>query len=158
MNEILEKVMNFINENTMLLIFICIFLIIILVIYLIDNTIKTKRLEKEELKKQNAEPVILNNEIPEKVEKKPAAPVVEEVAAVATEPNFEDVSVNEPEVSVEEPEIPVTENEEIVVPEEPEIPVTPVAPVIDSNIDESLSYKLYKPSKIVVDIAYRKAL
>ena len=28
----------------------------------------------------------------------------------------------------------------------------------DSNIDESLSYKLYKPSKIVEDIAYRKAL
>ena len=53
MDKFLEKIMNFINENTMLLIIICIFLIVILVIYLIDNTIKTRRLEQEELEKKN---------------------------------------------------------------------------------------------------------
>ena len=51
MDKFLEKIMNFINENTMLLIIICIFLIVILVIYLIDNTIKTRRLEQEELER-----------------------------------------------------------------------------------------------------------
>lgn len=48
MNDILEKVMNFINENTMTLIIICIFLILVLIGYLIDNSIKTRKLEKEE--------------------------------------------------------------------------------------------------------------
>ena len=44
MNKVLESVMNFINENTTLLIFICIFLIFVLVGYLIDNAIKTRKM------------------------------------------------------------------------------------------------------------------
>ena len=76
MEQFLEKVMNFINENTMLLIIICIFLIVILVIYLIDNAIKSRRLEKELLEQPQEEPKVLETNIPEPT----PAPVVEEVA------------------------------------------------------------------------------
>lgn len=142
MNDILEKVMNFINENTMLLILICIFLIIILVIYLIDNTIKTKRLEKEELKKKDTEPVVLNNEIPDRVEKEPIiqpAPVVEE-------PKVEEVPVSEPEITVSEPEIPVIETEEPVTREVPE------TPVVDTSIEDLLNKDYSMNNEIVNNI------
>lgn len=46
MNDAIESVMSFINENTNTLIIICIFLIIILVIYLIENSIKSSRIKK----------------------------------------------------------------------------------------------------------------
>lgn len=45
MNDAIESVMSFINENTNTLIIICIFLIVILVIYLIENSIKSKRIK-----------------------------------------------------------------------------------------------------------------
>ena len=130
MEQILEKVMNFINENTMLLIIICIFLIVILVIYLIDNTIKTKKLEQEELEKKE-EPKILESNIPEEE----VAPVVEEVAPVVTETA---------EV-VEEPKVEEVPAEEPVV----ETPVAPVAPVDDYNIDELLNKDYSANNEIV---------
>lgn len=46
-NDILEVVMTFINENTNILIGICIFLIFVLVGYLIDNSVKSKRVRKD---------------------------------------------------------------------------------------------------------------
>ena len=46
-NEILEVVMSFINENTNILIGICIFLIFVLVGYLVDNSVKSKRVRKD---------------------------------------------------------------------------------------------------------------
>ena len=46
-NSILESVMTFINENTNILIGICIFLIFVLVGYLIDNSVKSKRVRKD---------------------------------------------------------------------------------------------------------------
>lgn len=60
MNKLLETIMNFINENTTLLIIICVFLIFVLIGYLIDNSIKTKKLEKQMI---NEEPDMnVNNE------------------------------------------------------------------------------------------------
>ena len=53
----------------MLLIGICIFLILVLIGYLIDNAIKTRKLEKEELLKAN------EGSIAEEI--KNAAPVIE---------------------------------------------------------------------------------
>ena len=47
MNKILDTVMTFINENTNILIGICIFLIFVLIGYLIDNSVKSKRVRKE---------------------------------------------------------------------------------------------------------------
>lgn len=49
MDNFLNQIMNFINENTNLLIIICVFLIVVLVVYLIDNSIKTRRLAKLQL-------------------------------------------------------------------------------------------------------------
>lgn len=47
MSEILNNVMKFINENTYLLIGICVFLILVLIGYLIDNSIKSKKVRKD---------------------------------------------------------------------------------------------------------------
>lgn len=150
MEQILEKVMNFINENTMLLIIICIFLIVILVIYLIDNTIKSKRLEQMEAEKKAnpEEPTVIDNPIPE------AAPVVPEVAETVIEatPVVEEPVV-EPTV-----EAPV---EDVTIPEVPEVPAideTPVVePVVDSNIDDLLN-KDYSANNAVVENIPQEAL
>ncbi len=76
MNETLENIMIFINENTNILIGICLFLIFVLVAYLIDNSIKAKKtmkaIKEEQKNKEQEEkeviPVIpinysLNNDI-----------------------------------------------------------------------------------------------
>lgn len=57
MNETLEKIMIFINENTNILIGICLFLIFVLLAYLIDNSIKSKKAKKafENSRKEDAE-------------------------------------------------------------------------------------------------------
>lgn len=46
MNNVLQNIMFFINENTILLICICGFLILVLIGYLIDSSIKARNLEK----------------------------------------------------------------------------------------------------------------
>ena len=136
MEKYLEKIMNFINENTMLLIIICIFLIVILVIYLIDNTIKSKKLEKAELEnKGNEEPKVLNNSIPEE-----EVPAVEEVAPVV--PEVVPVVEEKVETTVVEPTVePVTN----VEPTEVEN-----APIVDTSIEELLN-KDYSSNNTVVD-------
>ena len=129
MEQFLEKVMNFINENTMLLIIICIFLIVILVIYLIDNAIKSRRLEKELLEQPKEEPKVLETNIPEPT----PAPVVEEVAEEVKEevPVIEDIT---PEVE----EVPA------------ETPVEPISPMMDADI-EALLNKDYSANNEVVN-------
>lgn len=47
MNETLNNIMKFINDNTYLLIGICVFLILVLVGYLIDNSVKSKKIRKD---------------------------------------------------------------------------------------------------------------
>ena len=87
MDKILEIVMNFINENTTLLIIICVFLIFVLIGYLIDNSIKTRKLEKSMLQNEsigNMNPVVEVPKEPEVTE----TPVVEEVKP-AIDPNTE---------------------------------------------------------------------
>ena len=137
MEKYLEKIMNFINENTMLLIIICIFLIVILVIYLIDNTIKSKKLEKAELEnKGNEEPKVLNNSIP-----KEEVPAVEEVAPVVPEvvPVVEEkVETTVVEPAVEEPSVTVEE------------PKAETSPIVDTSIEELLN-KDYSSNNTVVD-------
>lgn len=60
MNEVLNNIMKFVNENTYLLIGICIFLILVLIGYLIDNSIKSKRVRKD-VKNENMAQEALNN-------------------------------------------------------------------------------------------------
>ena len=47
MNETLNNILKFINDNTYLLIGICVFLILVLIGYLIDNSIKSKKVRKD---------------------------------------------------------------------------------------------------------------
>ena len=47
MNETIAKVMEFINNNTLILIGICVFLILVLIGYLIDNSVKSKRVRND---------------------------------------------------------------------------------------------------------------
>lgn len=120
MDKILETIMNFINENTTLLIIICVFLIFVLIGYLIDNSIKTKRLERQmsEEVPSNPEPEVIDNPIEDKKEEiveeaKVEEPVVEETTPeVEEEPTIEEPKVEEvPEVTpVEETAEEVTEN------------------------------------------------
>ena len=141
MEQILEKVMNFINENTMLLIIICIFLIVILVIYLIDNTIKSKRLEKEMLEQKETpeEPKVLETNIPE--EKPEVVPTV--TPEVTPAPVVEEVAEEVPTVA------PVIE--ETV--EEPKVEEVPVElPTYDSNIEELLNKDYSANNEIVNNI------
>lgn len=62
MNDFFEKVMTFINENTYLLIGICVFLIFVLIGYLIDNSVKSKRVRKD-IKNKDQVPENIKNEI-----------------------------------------------------------------------------------------------
>jgi hypothetical protein len=63
MNETLENIMIFINENTNILIGICLFLIFVLVAYLIDNSVKSKKIMKE-MKEKEEKAKEGNEEIP----------------------------------------------------------------------------------------------
>ena len=136
MDKYLERIMDFINKNTIYLIIICIFLIVILVIYLIDNTIKSKRLEQEEAnKKEDPEkPVVLESEIPEKVEE----PVKEETLEEAPAPVVEEVAEVAP--TVVEPVVEEVKEE------------TTEGPVIDSNIEELVNKDYSANNEIVENI------
>ena len=134
MDKFLEKVMNFINENTMLLILICIFLIVVLIIYLIDNTIKSKRLEEAEAEKKNEEPKILESNIPDspKEETKVEAPVVEEPKVVT-------------EQTIETPVVSPVEEADVQESVSTEVPTV-------NNIDELLNKDYSSNNNIVNNI------
>ena len=116
MKEIIEKVTNFINENTMLLIGICAFLILALIVYLIDNSIKTKKMQKAltEIDKTEDNVIESSSDIETKKE-----------GVKNDEPVFDSISLdNEPEEKKEEV---VTEEPKIETPAiEEEVVETPV--------------------------------
>ena len=131
MGKVLENIMNFINENTTLLIIICVFLIFVLIGYLIDNSIKTRKLAKMEALKGNSkedsvQEVPIQNTIKEEptpvVETKVEETPVPEVAPVIEEP-----------IKVEEPVLPTVE---AVEDEQEDINITP-----DVNISDELEPK-----------------
>ncbi|MBO5182819.1 MAG: hypothetical protein J6B64_00235 [Bacilli bacterium] len=68
MNDFLQKVMTFINENTYILIGICVFLILVLIGYLIDNSVKSKRV-RNDIKNKDQVPENIKNEIIEEANK-----------------------------------------------------------------------------------------
>lgn len=69
MNEILQNIMLFINEHTLLLIGICAFLILVLIGYLIDNSVKSKRIRKD-IKNADQVPNNIKEEIIKQAEEK----------------------------------------------------------------------------------------
>lgn len=77
-NEIMQSIMTFINENTLLLIGICVFLILVLVGYLIDNSVKSKRIRKD-IKNKDQVPANIKEEIIKEAEEKGEVKKAEEV-------------------------------------------------------------------------------
>lgn len=69
MNETLQNIMLFINNHTLLLIGICVFLILVLVGYLIDNSVKSKRVRKD-IKNPDQVPENIKDEIIKQAEEK----------------------------------------------------------------------------------------
>lgn len=92
MNKILDTVMTFINENTNILIGICIFLIFVLIGYLIDNSVKSKRVRKDIKNKDQVPENIKKDIIDEAIDKK-------EVSALS-----KDNKENQPSEKQEEPQ------------------------------------------------------
>ena len=82
MNDILQNIMVFINEHTLLLIGICVFLILVLIGYLIDNSVKSKRVRKD-IKNADQVPENIKDEIIKQAEEKGI--VKEETPNVALE-------------------------------------------------------------------------
>lgn len=78
MNEVLQKIMTFINENTLLLIGICVFLILVLIGYLIDNSVKSKRI-RNDIKNKDQVPQNIKEEIIKEAEVKGQVKQSEEV-------------------------------------------------------------------------------
>lgn len=109
MNDILEKVMNFINENTMTLIIICIFLILVLIGYLIDNSIKTRKLEKEEKLKNREKELEEKSNVETKVE-----PIQEPIVDNSIEEKVEEVKEEPIEVKQVNPEVTPVLEEKVI--------------------------------------------
>ncbi len=125
MDKILETIMNFINENTTLLIIICVFLIFVLIGYLIDNSIKTKRLERQMSDEvpSSPEPEVIDNPIEDKKEE------------IKDETKVEEPKVEVPSVE-EVPIVPAVETPTEEIPVVPEIETPTEETVVESPEEE----------------------
>lgn len=99
MNDAIETVMSFINENTTILIIICVFLIVVLVAYLIDNTIKSKRISKNIEKEQEETKALIEKRKEEEKQEKLNAKF--ESAIIDNEIKKEEIIPEKKEVNLE---------------------------------------------------------
>lgn len=97
MNDVFNNVMTFINKNTYLLIGICVFLILVLIGYLIDNSVKSKRVRKDIKNKDQVPENIKEDIIKEANEKKE-----KELNVQIEEPKKEDIINQNMEVNEDE--------------------------------------------------------
>ena len=125
MNDTIESVMSFINENTTILISICIFLIFVLVIYLIRSSSKSKKLDeklalekirtknivqdhkdlmKQEQKKKFEDAIINDNDNKEEPEEKQIEVKVEDLSAESSE-QAEKTEIDEEEATEKEVDV-----------------------------------------------------
>lgn len=110
MKDIIVKVTNFVNENTMLLIGICAFLILVLIIYLIDNSVKTKKMQKALKEMDVVEDKVVDNKIEQNNQKD--AEVSFDIEK-EEEPRYDSISLNnEEEVNTPAVEESVSEEPE----------------------------------------------
>lgn len=110
MNETLENIMIFINENTNILIGICVFLIFVLVCYLIDNSIKSRKAKKEFKKSKEIKLEAATEVKPEPV-KEVETQVVKEEPELPKNLFEEAVSISEKDITLNE-----TENNDVETP------------------------------------------
>ena len=103
MNDVFNNVMTFINKNTYLLLGICVFLIHVLIGYLIDNSVKSKRVRKDIKNKDQVPENIKEDIIKEANEKKE-----KELNVQIEEPKKEDIiNQNNQNMEVNEDEAPL---------------------------------------------------
>ena len=174
MNKVLENLMNFINENTTLLIIICVFLIFVLIGYLIDNSIKTRKIEQK-LLKDNDDNRNIEEDINEKIETQiddvPTPEVNLEKPIEETNPIVEEKNINN-EITVSEEvndtllrdfaengdkTVDVTPSVEESIVTEEEIKEEIIPPVSEENTTEPTKEdSIYKNDKKLSDI-FKKA-
>ncbi len=128
MREIIEKVTNFINENTMLLIGICAFLIIVLIVYLIDNSIKTKKMQKAIKEMDEVEDKVIDSNLNEEVSNENVSDIDDTPVdihikdeEVKEEPEFDSISLVDEDKEYEED----TEVDEPVAPTNIDVEINP---------------------------------
>lgn len=96
MNETLNNIMKFINDNTYLLIGICVFLILVLIGYLIDNSVKSKKVRKnvknETMAKEAQSNSVVNNISIDKKEDIMTKPFEEETENLIIDNNINKVT------------------------------------------------------------------
>lgn len=141
MNDIFNNVMTFINKNTYLLIGICVFLILVLIGYLIDNSVKSKRVRKDIKNKDQVPENIKEDIIKEANEKKE-----KELNVQIEEPKKEDIiNQNNQNMEVNEENSPLNLDASLSIDKPLNLEKDPSlddvnSPLnIDNNINEPLS-------------------
>lgn len=141
MNDVFNNVMTFINKNTYLLIGICVFLILVLIGYLIDNSVKSKRVRKDIKNKDQVPENIKEDIIKEANEKKE-----KELNVQIEEPKKEDIiNQNNQNMEVNEDEAPLNLDASLSIDKPLNLEKNPSlddvnSPLnIDNNINEPLS-------------------
>ena len=146
MKDIIVKVTNFVNENTILLIGICAFLILVLIVYLIDNSIKTKKMQKA-LKEMDA---VEDKVVEDKKELQNDAEINVEIKQDEDEPTFDSISLINEEDTKEESNI--DEEVEEVKPINSENPI--VEEPVETNVPKE--EKLFTNKKSLSEILSKK--
>lgn len=158
MNEIMQNIMVFINEHTLLLIGICVFLILVLIGYLIDNSVKSKRI-RNDIKNPDQVPMNIKEEIIKEAEKKE---IKKEDAKVNDTPIVEPVSNTDVNAKINEPLI-LDNNASLDIKETPTLdlnstiditnePANDSFPTLDLNSsNDVLNIEEAKPEPIVQD-------
>ena len=141
MNDVFNNVMTFINKNTYLLIGICVFLILVLIGYLIDNSVKSKRVRKDIKNKDQVPENIKEDIIKEANEKKE-----KELNVQIEETKKEDIiNQNNQNMEVNEDEAPLNLDASLSIDKPLNLEKDPSlddvnSPLnIDNNINEPLS-------------------
>lgn len=138
MNDVFNNVMTFINKNTYLLIGICVFLILVLIGYLIDNSVKSKRVRKDIKNKDQVPENIKEDIIKEANEKKE-----KELNVQTEEPKKEDIINQNMEVNEDEAPLNLDASLSIDKPlnleKDPSLDDVNSPLNIDNNINEPLS-------------------
>ena len=138
MNDVFNNVMTFINKNTYLLIGICVFLILVLIGYLIDNSVKSKRVRKDIKNKDQVPENIKEDIIKEANEKKE-----KELNVQIEEPKKEDIINQNMEVNEDEAPLNLDASLSIDKPlnleKDPSLDDVNSPLNLDNNINEPLS-------------------
>lgn len=138
MNDVFNNVMTFINKNTYLLIGICVFLILVLIGYLIDNSVKSKRVRKDIKNKDQVPENIKEDIIKEANEKKE-----KELNVQIEEPKKEDIINQNMEVNEDEAPLNLDASLSIDKPlnleKDPSLDDVNSLLNLDNNINEPLS-------------------